>query len=171
MKILVVTDMQNDFITGSLGTAEAQAILPRVRQKISDARAAGDKLIFTRDTHNEDYLSTREGKRLPVTHCIKGTDGWQIADGLADDDDTIIDKYSFGSTDIASAISALNPESVEFFGVCTDICVLSNVMVLKAQMPELDIYVDASCCAGATPQGHANALAAMKVCQIDVVNE
>lgn len=167
MKFLIVVDMQNDFIHGALGSAHAEAIVPRVVEKVKNF--AG-KIIFTRDTHFEDYLQTREGAKLPVTHCVKDTDGWQICDELKPFVGMVVDKITFGSTDLPRILqeSGKAIEEIELCGLCTDICVISNAMILKAQFPEVDITVDASCCAGVTPESHQTALGAMKAVQIDV---
>jgi nicotinamidase-related amidase len=162
--------MQNDFIDGALGTPEAVAIVPHVREKIE---SFDGKVFFTRDTHSENYMSTEEGRNLPVPHCIKGTDGWQIRaelDALRRTE--AIDKLTFGSRELVDVLAAEGEiESITFVGLCTDICVISNAMVVKAFYPEIPLTVDARCCAGVTPESHARALAAMKVCQIKVVNE
>lgn len=174
-KLLVVVDMQKDFIDGALGTKEAIAILPTVEAKI---KAHNGMVIFTKDTHGEDYLQTQEGKNLPVLHCVKDTVGWALAPSLeaaakelqAD----VFEKPSFGSVELASYISDLykkkDIESVELIGLCTDICVISNAMLIKAFVPELFVSVDAACCAGVTPKSHDNALSAMKMCQIAIEN-
>ena len=167
MKTLIVVDMQNDFIDGSLGTKEAQDILPKVAAKIREYQEAGDQIIFTRDTHGEDYLETPEGKKLPVEHCIKGTKGWMIADGLEVDGAEYIDKPNFGW----SHWNEWTFDEIEMVGLCTDICVVSNALILKAEFPEVKITVDASCCAGVTPESHEAALLTMKMCQIDVIHE
>lgn len=170
-KVLVVVDMQNDFIDGALGTAEAVAIVPKVAEKI---KSFDGRVIFTRDTHEKNYLSTQEGRNLPVEHCIRGTDGWQICSQLAPlCTEQPIDKPTFGSEELGRELAkyADTLESVTLVGLCTDICVISNAMVIKAFCPELPITVDASCCAGVTPESHAQALAAMKVCQIEVIGE
>lgn len=164
-KTLIVIDMQNDFIDGSLGTDEAVKIVPNVRKKIEEYRSNGDEIIFTRDTHGEDYLSTPEGKKLPVVHCVKNTHGWQIADGLDVPDAIHIDKPSFGCTHWDKFCF----EKIELVGLCTDICVVSNALILKALFPNAEISVDSACCAGVTPDTHNSALATMKMCQIDVV--
>lgn len=164
-KTLIVVDMQNDFIDGSLGTKEAVAIVDKVKAKIAAYRQAGDEIIFTRDTHQADYLQTNEGKHLPVEHCIEGTKGWEIADGLALDGDTIINKPSFGYL----GWNAYDFEEVELVGLCTDICVSSNALILKAMFPEIKISVDPSCCAGVTPDTHNAALETMKMCQVEMV--
>ena len=169
-KILVVVDMQNDFIDGALGTPEAVAIVPHVREKIE---SFDGKVFFTRDTHFENYMSTEEGRNLPVPHCIKGTDGWQIRaelDALRRTE--AIDKLTFGSRELVDVLAAEGEiESITFVGLCTDICVISNAMIVKAFYPEIPLTVDARCCAGVTPESHARALAAMKACQIKVENE
>lgn len=164
-KTLIVIDMQNDFIDGSLGTDEAVKIVPNVRKKIEEYRSNGNEIIFTRDTHGEDYLNTPEGKKLPVVHCVKNTHGWQIADGLDVPDAIHIDKPSFGYT----RWDKFCFEKIELVGLCTDICVVSNALILKALFPNAEISVDSACCAGVTPETHNSALATMKMCQIDVV--
>lgn len=170
MKLLIVVDMQNDFIDGALGTAGAVAIVDNVTAKIRAARAEGTEVWFTRDTHEENYLETQEGRNLPVKHCICGTFGWEISSKLDVDGSMIIDKPTFGSMELAERAASLeNLESAELIGLCTDICVISNAMLLKARLPELSVKVDASCCAGVTPASHENALNAMKMCQITVV--
>ena len=166
-KTLIVIDMQNDFITGSLGTKEAQAIVPNVKKKIEEYQARGDEIIFTRDTHRANYLETNEGRRLPVEHCIEGTPGWQIADGLEVEYCLYIDKPTFGW----DHWKYHNFGEIELVGLCTDICVVSNALILKAQFPEINITVDASCCAGVTPGTHQAALTTMKMCQINVIGE
>lgn len=172
MKILVVVDMQNDFIDGVLGTPEAQSIVPRVKTKIDEALQNEYTVIYTRDTHFSDYLKTREGKYLPVPHCIHNTHGWEIADGLYRQGCKIADKFTFGSTWLAQYILSnygRNLESIELVGLCTDICVISNAMILKANFPEIPIIVDGSCCSGVTPESHNNALNTMKMCQIEII--
>lgn len=166
-KTLIVVDMQNDFIDGVLGTKEAQAIVPNVKKKIDEYYARGDEIIFTRDTHQANYLETNEGKHLPVEHCIEGTKGWQIAEGLEVSNCTYIDKPNFGW----AFWRTQDFEEVELVGLCTDICVVSNAIILKATYPEIEIYVDASCCAGVTPETHKSALETMKMCQINVIGE
>lgn len=171
-KVLIVVDMQNDFIDGTLGTNEAQAIVPNVKKKIEEYKKSGNTVIFTRDTHDKDYLQTQEGKNLPVEHCIKDTDGWAISSELNTSDSLIIDKNTFGSVSLMTYISE-NYKDAEFevIGLCTDICVISNALMLKAFLPEATITVDASCCAGVTVQSHKNALEAMKMCQIKIIND
>lgn len=168
-KILIVIDMQNDFIDGSLGTAQAQAIVPAVLRKIRSYPA--EDIFATRDTHPADYLNTQEGKYLPVAHCIEGTDGWQIRPEIAEliPEGHIFNKPTFGSVQLAKAmkqISASEDMEIELVGLCTDICVISNALLLKAVMPEIRISVDPACCAGVTPQKHQAALETMRSCQI-----
>ena len=166
-KTLIVVDMQRDFIDGALGTKEAAAIVENVKKKIAEYQAKGDEIIFTRDTHQSDYLNTNEGKHLPVEHCIEGTDGWKIWDGLEVSGAVYIDKPTFGYLNWAD----YNLEEVEIVGLCTDICVVSNALIIKATFPEIKVSVDASCCAGVTPQSHAAALTTMKMCQVEVTGE
>ena len=163
-KTLIVIDMQNDFIDGSLGTAEARAIVENVKNKISEYVSSGDEVIFTRDTHDLNYLNTPEGIKLPVEHCIKDTHGWQIADGLEIDGATVIDKPTFGYT----GWGCMQFDEIELVGLCTDICVVSNALILKAAFPDAEISVDSSCCAGVTPETHNAALETMKMCQINI---
>ncbi len=176
MKILVVVDMQNDFIDGALGTREAVAIVPKVVEKIKSFEG---RILFTRDTHEADYLGTQEGKNLPVEHCIRGTRGWELAPEIEKlRTEEPIDKPSFGSISLGTLLKAQDEElkkqgepgieSITLIGLCTDICVISNAMILKAYLPEVPVIVDADCCAGVTPESHKNALEAMKVCQIKI---
>ncbi|WP_407425933.1 cysteine hydrolase family protein [Treponema sp.] len=170
MKLLIVIDMQNDFIDGALGTNEAVAIVPAVAEKIKKARSEGIPVVFTRDTHHENYLESQEGKNLPVVHCVEGSDGWQISSRLEVGDSRIFDKPSFGSMELAEYVASLqNLEEIELVGLCTGICVISNAFILKAKLPEVRITVDSSCCACVTPQSHETALSAMKLCQINVI--
>lgn len=170
MKVLCVIDMQNDFIDGALGTKEAEAIVENIKAKIELYRKNGDTVIFTRDTHSEDYMNTQEGKNLPVPHCIKDSNGWEISEKLDTASDKIIDKPTFGSFELAEYISTLaDVDEIELIGLCTDICVISNAMILKAMFTETPIKVDSSCCAGVTPESHTNALGAMKMCQISCI--
>ena len=170
MKILVVVDMQNDFIDGALGTPEAVKIVPYVKELIENFDG---KVLFTRDTHFPDYMDTQEGKNLPVPHCIRNTPGWEIRpelDALRKTD--AIDKLTFGSSELPDILQKEeNIESITFIGLCTDICVIYNVMVTKAFFPEIPLIVDAKACAGVTPESHKNALAAMKMCQVTILNE
>ena len=169
MKVLAVIDMQNDFIDGALGTKEAVQIVKMVREKVNRHLLSGGMVVYTRDTHTEDYLDTQEGKNLPVVHCVKDTMGWEISPYVYVEGCPIIDKPSFGSLELAKFIAGLGDiESIELIGLCTDICVISNAMILKASFPETPITVDASCCAGVTPASHENALDAMKMCQIQI---
>ena len=179
MKVLIIVDMQNDFVTGALGTPEAQAIVGNIKWKLECARQNGDLVIFTRDTHHTNYLETKEGQKLPVPHCIKDTDGWQIIPELTPvEGEIIINKPTFGSLNIADAISNFlmkrtkitSLDSIDICGVCTDICVVSNALILKANYFNIcDIYVDHQCCAGVTPESHEAALTTMKMCQINVI--
>ena len=167
-RILVVVDMQNDFITGPLGTPEARAIVPRVKEKI---RGFEGPVLFTKDTHGADYLQTQEGRLLPVPHCVRGTAGWELEPGIeALREQTAIEKGSFGSLGLADVLREYQRrwglERVEVVGLCTDICVISNVMILKAALPEVPVVLDASCCAGVTPESHRRALEAMRACQV-----
>lgn len=167
-KLLVVVDMQNDFVDGALGTKEAQAIVPAVAEKIAAASKEGTTIVFTRDTHGDNYLHTKEGQQLPVLHCISGSGGWQIIPELAPyvADNKIFDKPTFGSLELMHYAQAEGFDTIELIGLCTDICVISNAMLLKAALPEASIMVDSSCCAGVTPKSHEGALAAMQMCQI-----
>ena len=168
-KLLIVIDMQNDFIDGSLGTPEAVSIVEKVKDKI---RAyPPEAVIATMDTHGPDYLSTREGRYLPVEHCIRGTEGWQIRPEIAVllDRALILEKPTFGSVDLAKRLASMEDlEEAELVGLCTDICVVSNALLLKAAMPEVRIAVDAACCGGVTPEKHRAALETMRSCQIRV---
>ncbi|MCI8669819.1 MAG: isochorismatase family protein [Lachnospiraceae bacterium] len=175
MKILIVVDMQKDFIDGSLGTKEALDIVYPVAKKIKDYKKQGIEIIFTKDTHTGDYLETQEGKNLPVAHCIEGTPGIEIDEALDTNGSVIVNKNTFGSADLpevirktAGEISDTNELEIELCGLCTDICVISNAMILKAFFPEAVISVDAGCCAGVTPESHVNALNAMEKCQIKI---
>lgn len=171
-KILIVVDMQKDFIDGSLGTAEAQAIVPLVKE-LMEQYPAGD-IYATRDTHGTDYLDTMEGRHLPVEHCVKGTAGWQFDAALNRLNDAhIIEKPAFGSYELAEEIGSLVEQGeieIAMAGLCTDICVVSNALLLKASLPETEITVYADCCAGVTPESHAAALLTMKMCQIHIEN-
>lgn len=169
--ILLVIDMQNDFIDGALGTKEAVTIVPAVKAKIENFEGT---VLFTRDTHETCYMETQEGKNLPVPHCIRGTDGWQIRPELdALRTTEVIDKPTFGSKELGTILTEMNEKdeigSITLIGLCTDICVISNAMLVKAFLPEVPIIVDSACCAGVTPESHENALKSMQVCQIKVV--
>ena len=171
-KLLIVIDMQNDFIDGALGTAEAEAIVPAVKAKIESFPP--EAVIATMDTHGPDYLSTQEGRKLPVEHCIRGTEGWQLSPALAErlSAARIFEKPSFGSLRLAEELQK-EPEleEIELVGLCTDICVVSNALLLNAAMPEVTIRVDAACCAGVTPERHRAALDTMRSCQIEVYGD
>ncbi len=171
-RILVVVDMQKDFVDGALGTKEAVAIVPAVVEKIK-SYDAGD-VFFTKDTHQKDYMSTQEGSNLPVEHCIEGTPGWELDKDVAKmlRESKIVNKPTFGSTDLARMIGDIasgEEIEIELIGLCTDICVVSNALLLKAFMPEVKISVDSACCAGVTPEKHEAALETMRSCQINVV--
>lgn len=168
MNYLIVVDMQNDFISGSLGSDRAAAIVPAVVDKV---RKFDGTVIFTRDAHTEKYLRTLEGRKLPVEHCIRGTAGYEICDELKPYADTVVDKPSFGSLELPEVLKRgrSRVEKIELCGLCTDICVISNAMILKAAFPETDIVVDSACCAGVSEESHRNALAAMKAVQIDII--
>ena len=175
-KLLIVVDMQNDFIDGSLGTKEAEAIVPNVIKKIQSYQ--GEYIFATRDTHEDNYLETQEGQNLPVRHCIKGTDGWQIRPEIEalikEYGGKIIDKPSFGSRKLAKKVGKLVEKleeegenvEIELVGLCTDICVVSNALLIKARLPETPVFVDPACCAGVTPDLHDAALKTMSSCQI-----
>lgn len=174
-KILIVVDMQNDFIDGALGTKEAIGILPNVIERIQNFKG---NIIYTRDTHKGNYLSTQEGKCLPVEHCIEGTSGWElhgdIQQIMGDAQSIIYNKNTFGSKELVQELMEIDKkdpiEEIELIGLCTDICVISNALLIKAFLPEVKISVDARCCAGVTPESHQNALNAMKMCQINILD-
>ena len=175
-KLLIVVDMQSDFIDAALGSAEAQAIVPAVTARIREAREDGWELIATLDTHGEDYMSTPEGAKLPVPHCIKGTPGWQLNAEVAEalgENVTLVEKPTFGSTRLPALVAGMaagaDKLTIELLGLCTDICVISNTLLLKAHFPDAEIAVRRSCCAGVTPATHEAALATMGCCQIDIV--
>ena len=170
---LVVVDIQNDFVNGTLGTAEAVAMLPAAERKIREWEG---EIFVTYDTHFEDYMSSAEGKKLPVEHCIKGTEGWslnaRIAEALDGKDYTAVEKITFGSVELPKLIEKAAGEEdfkITLIGLCTDICVVSNALILKANFPEKEITVDAACCAGVTPKTHEAALETMKMCQINII--
>ena len=177
MKVLIVVDMQNDFVTDALGTAEAVAIVPAVVERVKRAQETGERIFFTRDTHESAYLQTQEGQKLPVEHCIRDSKGWEIVPQLKALSEapgvTVLDKPTFGSTVLGETLRELDGkepiEAITLVGLCTDICVISNALLAKAFLPEVPIRVEAACCAGVTPASHENALEAMKVCQIEVV--
>lgn len=174
-KFLVVVDMQNDFIDEALGTKEAQAIVPAVAEKIRMYSKNGDQVLVTMDTHYSNYMDTQEGKNLPVPHCIKGTHGWELNDDVRaslDHDAIVFEKGTFGSLRLADHLRNVSGEfEIEIVGLCTDICVVSNALLIKAALPEIKITVDANCCAGVTPEKHNAALETMKSCQINVAGE
>ncbi|MBR4760483.1 MAG: cysteine hydrolase [Lachnospiraceae bacterium] len=168
-EVLIVVDMQNDFIDGSLGSGEAVSIVESVKEKIQSYLDAGKKVIFTKDTHPENYLETYEGKHLPVEHCVKETPGWQISSALPWDDAlcSVVEKGTFGFLAWKDLLSDVT--DIEICGLCTDICVISNALILRANYPDKDILVDAKCCAGVTPELHEAALKVMASNQIEVV--
>lgn len=180
-EILVVVDMQVDFVSGALGTPEAQKIVPDVVHRVKQGLDRGETVFFTRDTHGPDYAQTQEGRKLPVPHCIRGTAGWEIIPQLRGYAAHPIDKPTFGSQYLGAVLKTQDEdlrragqpgvEKVTFIGVCTDICVISNALLVKAFLPEAEIAVDAACCAGVTPESHRTALSAMKACQIAVEHE
>ena len=173
MDVLIVVDMQNDFIDGALGSKMAQAIVENVNQKVKDAEENGKVIIFTKDTHYENYLDTEEGKNLPVPHCIINTEGWEITDKIeVPNDANILQKNTFGAKFLSDYLLMCdNIKNIELVGLCTDICVISNAIVAKTTEPNVHIIVDASCCAGVTPKSHDTALSAMKTLQIEVINQ
>ena len=173
-KCLIVVDMQNDFISGALGSEDAQEIVPHVVRKVKEYLQRGEDIMFTLDTHGEDYLQTQEGINLPVKHCIKGTPGHEICEEIKAVCDPAqypcYEKGTFGSRELALDLSARDYDFIELVGLCTDICVISNAMLLKAFIPEATIVVDAYCCAGISPESHENALDAMEMCQMKIEN-
>lgn len=173
-KTLIVIDFQNDFVNGPLGTQEARSIIPNVKKKVEEYRARGDKIIFTKDTHFKNYLRTSEGKRLPVKHCIIDTYGYRIVNDIdVTDADDVLNKECFGIIDWYDVrkVQYYKFEEIEIIGVCTDICVVSNALILRTEYPDCEITVDASCCAGTTPDNHKAALAVMKSCHINIIGE
>lgn len=189
MKVLVIVDMQKDFIDGSLGTPEAQAIVPNVVEKLKNHKNTDTVVLFTKDTHKKDYLATSEGEKLPVEHCIEGTEGWAIDRAIHNEfksggyatysaGDIIngrITKPTFGSYDLIDAFCDIDAQTeegiseIEFCGLVTNICLVSNVLMTKAAFPNMPIVVDSSCCAGTTVEAHEAALLVMKSCQVDVI--
>ena len=167
-RLLVVVDMQKDFVDGALGSPEARSIVPNVLDKVKAYRDAGDEVVFTLDTHFDDYMDTMEGKKLPVVHCVKGTPGGALVPELREVPGTRFEKNTFGSTALMEYVQERPDESVMLIGVCTDICVISNALLVKAAIPEVPVLVDSSCCAGVSPESHENALNAMKMCHIAV---
>jgi nicotinamidase-related amidase len=166
--LLIVVDMQNDFIAGPLGTPEAQAIVPYVEERIKQALAEGDDVVFTKDTHQPTYLGSQEGRHLPVVHCIEGTPGWELHPSLLPYAKTVFIKPGFGSTELLDYVKSGKYDRVELIGLCTDICVVTNALMIKGALPELPIRVDSKGCAGVTPKSHQAAIDTMKMCQIDV---
>lgn len=166
-RVLLVVDMQNDFITGSLGTAEARCIVERVRNKIDDAVKEGFKIVYTVDTHYDDYLDTPEGKKLPIRHCIEGSPGWRVHETVENCTCLHIEKNTFGNFDWGGVID--EGYRVDIIGLCTDICVVSNALIIKNMFPSCEVYVHKNCCAGTTPEAHEAALTVMKSCQINIV--
>lgn len=167
MNFLIVVDMQVDFVSGTLGSAAAVAIVPRVVEKVKNFDGT---VIFTRDTHGAEYLDTQEGRKLPVAHCVKDTAGWEIVSELAPLVKTVVDKPTFGSVELPHLLASYGEpiESVELCGLCTDICVISNAMLVKAAFPEATVTVDATCSAGVSEESHQTALAAMRAVQIEI---
>ncbi len=168
-KLVAVIDMQNDFICGALSNSDTEKILPAVAEYIKRADEQGAEIVFTRDTHDENYAQTQEGRKLPVPHCVKNTKGWQIAEALSDYVQNVFDKYTFGSLLLAQYALDNQFDCIDLVGVCTDICVISNALLLKAFLPEAEINVVESCCAGVTPERHRNAIEAMRACQINII--
>ena len=173
-KALVVIDMQNDFVDGALGSAEAKGIVGKVVEKIRKCKEEGYMIYATQDTHDKYYMESQEGERLPVVHCIKGTHGWEIVSEVHREIDEHLyqtyEKSVFGCVPLARALARKGKlEEIEVVGVCTDICVISNVLLFKSFMPEVRIVVDSSCCAGSTVEKHKEALSVLKSCQVDVI--
>lgn len=171
MKLLVVIDMQNDFVTGSLKNDEAVKIIPAIINKLNSVDENETVVVFTKDTHTSNYLNTQEGRNLPFVHCVKDTTGWDIIPELKayEENKRIFEKPGFGSEELADYAKDAQFSEIELIGVCTDICVISNAMLLKAALPEAEITVDSACCAGVTVESHNNALSAMKMCQIKII--
>ena len=164
-KTLIVVDLQNDYISGSLGSKEAQNIIPNIVRKIQKCKEEGYEIIFTRDTHKKDYLETNEGCHLPIEHCIKGTLGWEIPKEIDVSSATHINKKTFGYM----GLKDFGFEDVELIGLCTDTSVVSNALLIKAAFPEIRVAVDSSCCAGVSHESHEAALMTMRMCQIEVI--
>lgn len=175
MKLLIVVNMQNDFVDGVLGTKEAVEIVPNVKKRIETFEGI---VLYTKDTHTDTYLETQEGRNLPVIHCMKGTEGWELVPEILElqqkENGMVFEKSAFGSVKMGEYVSNLAKEGqiedITLIGLCTDICVISNAILLKAYVPEIPIRVDASCCAGATKKSHEIALRSMRVCQIEIIN-
>lgn len=176
MRYLIIIDVQNDFVSGPLGTAEAQQMLPRLLEK---AAGFDGKILMTKDSHSDDYLQTQEGRLLPVPHCIVGTEGWEFPESLEkirkEKEAEVYQKSCFGCEPLVEDLKKLDRagqlESVELVGICTDICVVSNALMIKSALPELPVSVDASCCAGVTREKHEAALEVMRSCQIQVKDQ
>ena len=177
MKMLIAIDLQKDFTTGVLGNAECDKAADKAAERIAAFRreTPDTPVIFTLDTHTEDYMNTQEGKNLPVVHCVRGTDGWKLDERIEvvrAEGDIMVEKPAFGSAELPAVIrkaaGGKDIEEIEFIGVCTDICVISNAMIVKAAFPEVPIVINSECCAGVTPQSHENALSAMAVCQMKI---
>ena len=166
MKILIVVDMQNDFIDGALGTKEACLIVPNVIEKIKEYENNNDLIVYTKDTHYENYLETMEGINLPVEHCIKGTTGHDIPKEVLRENNIIFEKLTFGSKELIEFLKGKTFDEVELCGLCTDICVISNALLIKAYFPEIKVKIDSKCCAGVTVKSHEEALNTMRMCQI-----
>lgn len=169
MKVLVVVDMQNDFISGSLGTDEALKIVDNVITKIKAAEANNNIILYTKDTHYEDYFSTLEGIKLPVAHCIKNTIGWEIPKEILREHQMVFEKETFGSIKLIEYLKTIQFDEIELIGICTDICVISNAMLIKANFPNKKIIVDSTCCSGVSIKSHQEALNVMKMCHIDII--
>lgn len=177
MNVLVVVDMQKDFVEGPLSTEKAAANVQAVKERVLRGKKTGETVLFLRDTHQENYLETQEGRRLPVPHTLEGTEGWELVEELAPlaEGEIVINKPTFGSVLMGEKLRELDQkepiETITFVGIYTDMCVLSNVLLAKAFLTEARIVVDASCCVGLSEEAHRNAIGAMKTCQIDVINE
>ncbi len=177
-KLLIVVDMQNDFVGGALKNDAAEKVIPNIEKKIESYLLNGENIVFTRDTHKNDYMETEEGKNLPVPHCLENTDGWQIVDKLKPDEDNslinVFNKDTFGCSDLFEYFRKTGSEhfsEIELVGVCTDICVISNAVISKTACPNAHLIVDAACCAGVTPESHDTALNAMKALHVEVKNQ
>jgi len=169
-RLLIVVDMQNDFITGSLGSIQAEKIVPNVKAKIEEYKKNGDDIIFTRDTHFDDYLSTQESIYMPVIHCIIGTEGHELSGEMDTEGCRVLDKYTIGSLELAKEVADGDYDEIELCGLCTDVCVISNTLIHKAQLPEIKVTVDARCCAGSSEENNKAAFMTMIMCQVNVTN-
>lgn len=168
-RLLIVVDMQNDFVNGVLGTPEAKAIVPKVVERVNKANVENEQVMFTRDTHYNDYLTTKEGQWLNVPHCIKDTYGWEIIDELNPKYIKAFNKHSFASMTLASSLASRGLKCIEIIGLCTDICVLSTAVVLRSFFPDLEIIINSACCAGTTPEKHELALKTMQGLNITII--